>query len=150
MNIMYNVFKTAKQVGETEERGGPYSSLVPWGGKTGDLIHSRPEPLLCLQTQARVPKFWALGTFCSFDLQGEPLGQQNQKLANIPTVVGPKRIFFLIKKNNIKSKACSAGSKLRFGGSLNTVPSDSAPLKSGEILAQINSPNGQSVNYGKR
>lgn len=35
----------------------------------------KPEPLLRLHGRAVGGKFWASGTFCSFDLQGELLGQ---------------------------------------------------------------------------
>ena len=66
MNIMYNDFKTAKQVGENRRERRSLQITGTLGGKTGGLIYTRPDFPLCLQTQAVGSKeLWALGTFCS-------------------------------------------------------------------------------------
>lgn len=79
------VLRLQKQGGETEEKEGPERWLVPWGGgeRLGghNLLEART-PLVPLVISPGGTESWAWGSVCSFDLQGELLGQQKQNWAN--------------------------------------------------------------------
>lgn len=75
MNVMYNGFKTAKQMGKQKRE----KALTVAGtlrkkdrGLPPDL---QPEALLRLHRREVGGEFWASGAFCFLDLQGELLGQ---------------------------------------------------------------------------
>ena len=140
---MYISFKTEKQVGETEERGRPYRSLVPWGGKTGPHLLKAGAPPLPADTSCEEPGVLFLGHILLLSPPGGAPEPRKPKIT--PTGVGSKQ------KLKTKSKVCSAGSKLRFGGSLHTVPLTQAHSSLGRHWLRLTpQPAGQSKNYGKR
>lgn len=77
MNIIYNGFKIAKQVGK-QRREEALTDHWCSGEERQEAESTRRPSSACRHRLWGRKELWSLGTFCSSDLQGELLSQQKQ------------------------------------------------------------------------
>lgn len=83
MNIIYNGFKIAKQVGK-QRREEALTDHWCSGEERQEAGSTRRPSSACRHRLWGGKELWSLGTFCSSDLQGELLSQQKQNPQSYP------------------------------------------------------------------